>query len=202
MPRCSWAGDDPLYISYHDEEWGVPETSDEALFEKIILEGFQAGLSWITILRKRENFRAAFDGFDANKMARYTDAKITALMSDSGIIRNRAKIEAAVVNARAFLDMQEKGPGLAAFFWEAVDGRPLQTNCASMAEVPAQTALSQKLSKELKRLGFKFVGPTTVYAHMQAMGLVNDHVVDCPRHKAVLKMGQRDMLIKGKGSGR
>ena len=197
MPRCSWAGEDPQYIKYHDEEWGVPEVSSRALFEKIILEGFQAGLSWITILRKRENFRAAFDGFDAEKMALYNAKKVEALMVDSGIIRNRAKIEAAVVNAQAYLDMQEKGPGLAAFFWDAVDGRPLQTNRVSLSDVPAQTALSQTLSKELKRLGFKFVGPTTVYAHMQAMGLVNDHVVDCPRHKAVLKMGQKPVSLKG-----
>lgn len=183
MTRCGWAGSDPLYIKYHDEEWGVPEISDEALFEKLILEGFQAGLSWITILRKRENFREAFDHFDAEKIVRFDQAKIEELMGNAGIIRNRAKIEAAVDNARAFLEMQEKGPGLAALFWDAVDGRPLQNARKSLDDLPAQTEMSATLSKELKRLGFRFVGPTTVYAHCQAMGLVNDHVVDCPRHK-------------------
>ena len=189
MGRCEWAGDDPLYVRYHDEEWGVPEASDQALFEKLILEGFQAGLSWITILRKRENFRKAFDGFDAEKMVRYSDKKLEKLMADPGIIRNRAKIEAAKVNARAFLDFQEKGPGLAHLFWDAVDGTPIQNRFKQLSDIPAQTELSQKLSKELKRLGFKFVGPTTVYAHCQAMGLVNDHVVDCPRHAACAKLG-------------
>jgi len=191
MTRCSWAGDDPLYIEYHDEEWGVPETSDRALFEKLLLEGFQSGLSWITILRKRENFRNAFDGFDAEKIVKYKPKKIAALMADTGIIRNRLKIEAAVHNAKAFLEMQEKGPGLAAFFWDAVDGAPLQNNFKSMKDVPGKTELSTKLSKELKKLGFKFVGPTTVYAHMQAMGMVNDHIVDCPCHKTCLKLGKK-----------
>ncbi len=191
MTRCSWAGDDPLYIEYHDEEWGVPETSDRALFEKLLLEGFQSGLSWITILRKRENFRKAFDGFDAEKIVKYKPKKIEALMADTGIIRNRLKIEAAVHNARAFLEMQEKGPGLSAFFWDAVNGTPLQNNFKSMKEVPGKTELSTKLSKELKRQGFKFVGPTTVYAHMQAMGMVNDHLVDCPRHKICVELGKK-----------
>lgn len=188
--RCSWAGDDAQYIAYHDEEWGVPETSDQALFEKLLLEGFQAGLSWITILRKRENFRAAFDGFDPEKMIKYSPKKIEALMADSGIIRNRLKIEAAIANARAFIEFQEKGPGLAAFFWDAVDGVPLQNNFKSMKDVPGQTTLSTRLSKELKKRGFKFVGPTTVYAHMQAMGMVNDHMIDCPCHKKCLKLGK------------
>ncbi|MEP3474828.1 MAG: DNA-3-methyladenine glycosylase I [Hyphomicrobiales bacterium] len=191
MTRCSWAGDDPLYIEYHDEEWGVPETSDRALFEKLLLEGFQSGLSWITILRKRENFRKAFDGFDAEKIVKYKPKKIEALMADTGIIRNRLKIEAAVHNARAFLEMQEKGPGLSAFFWDAVNGTPLQNNFKSMKEVPGKTELSTKLSKELKRQGFKFVGPTTVYAHMQAMGMVNDHLVDCPCHKTCVDLGKK-----------
>lgn len=191
MTRCSWAGDDPLYIEYHDEEWGVPETSDRALFEKLLLEGFQSGLSWITILRKRENFRKAFDGFDAKKIVKYKPKKIEALMADTGIIRNRLKIEAAVHNARAFLEMQEKGPGLSAFFWDAVNGEPLQNNFKSMKDVPGKTELSTKLSKELKRQGFKFVGPTTVYAHMQAMGMVNDHLVDCPCHKTCVKLGKK-----------
>lgn len=190
MTRCSWAGDDPLYIQYHDEEWGVPETSDRALFEKLLLEGFQSGLSWITILRKRENFRRAFDGFDAEKIVQYGPKKIEALMTDTGIIRNRLKIEAAVHNASAFLEFQEKGPGLATFFWDAVDGAPLQNNFKSMSDIPGKTDLSTKLSKELKKRGFKFVGPTTVYAHMQAMGLVNDHLVDCPCHAKCFELGQ------------
>ena len=190
MTRCSWAGDDPLYIQYHDEEWGVPETSDRALFEKLLLEGFQSGLSWITILRKRENFRRAFDGFDAEKIVHYGPKKIEALMADTGIIRNRLKIEAAVHNARAFLEFQEKGPGLASFFWNAVDGAPLQNKFKSMSDIPGQTDLSTKLSRELKKRGFKFVGPTTVYAHMQAMGLVNDHLVDCPCHAKCCELGQ------------
>ncbi len=196
MARCPWAGKDPLYIDYHDQEWGVPELSDKALFEKLLLEGFQAGLSWITILRKRENFRIAFDGFDAEKMVRYSPKKIEKLMQDTGIIRNRLKIEAAIKNARAFLNFQEKGPGLAVFFWDAVDGKPLQNNFTSMKEVPGQTELSAKLSKELKKHGFRFVGPTTVYAHMQAMGMVNDHLVDCPGHKKCKKMGQ-SLVLKG-----
>ncbi len=191
MTRCCWVGDDPLYIDYHDEEWGIPETSDQVLFEKILLEGFQSGLSWITILKKRENFRKAFDGFDAEKMVKYKPKKIEALMADTGIIRNKLKIEAAVHNARAFLEMQEKGPGLSVFFWDAVDGAPLQNNFKSTKDIPGKTDLSTKLSKELKKRGFKFVGPTTVYAHMQAMGLVNDHVVDCPCHQKCYELGQK-----------
>jgi len=189
VERCGWVNDDPLYINYHDEEWGVPEFSDQALFEKLILEGFQAGLSWITILRKRENFRKAFDGFVPETMAGYGDEKLKTLMADTGIIRNRAKIEAAVSNAKAYLDMQHSGLGLSAFFWDCVDGRPIQNNFKTLADVPAKTDLSTKVSKELKRQGFKFVGPTTVYAHFQAMGLVNDHVVTCPRHRVCAKLG-------------
>jgi len=190
MERCSWVNDDPLYIKYHDEEWGVPELSDQALFEKLILEGFQAGLSWITILRKRENFRKAFDGFCPEKIARYGDKKLISLMADTGIIRNRAKIEAAVSNAKTYLDMKESGRGLSVFFWDCVDGQPLQNNFKTFADIPAKTDMSAKVSKELKRLGFKFVGPTTVYAHFQAMGLVNDHVVTCPRHRACAELGK------------
>ncbi len=189
MGRCGWVGADPLYITYHDEEWGVPELSDQALFEKLILEGFQAGLSWITILRKRENFRRAFAGFDAEKMLRFSEKKREKLMQDTGIIRNRAKIEAAFTNARAFLEFQASGPGLAAFFWDAVDGTPLQNNYKNLKDIPAKTAMSEKISKELKAVGFRFVGPTTVYAHFQAMGLVNDHVVDCPGHAKCAKLG-------------
>lgn len=191
MARCDWAGSDPLYIHYHDTEWGVPECSDQALFEKLILEGFQAGLSWITILRKRESFRQAFAGFDAVKMLSFSPAKRKALMQNSGIIRNRSKIEAAFLNAKAFLEFQEAGPGLGAFFWDAVDGRPIQNNYKTLADIPAKTALSETVSKELKRLGFRFVGPVTVYAHFQAMGLVNDHVVDCPCHAKCAKLGEQ-----------
>lgn len=188
MARCGWAGDDPLYIEYHDTEWGVPEYSDQGLFEKLILEGFQAGLSWITILRKRENFRRAFMGFDPEQMVRFDAVKIEQLMQDTGIIRNRKKIEAAVFNARAFLEMKEVGDSLSRFFWDAVDGVPLDGKRRTLQDVPAETDLSRKLSKELKLRGFKFVGPVTVYAHMQAMGLVNDHVMDCPRYHEVAKL--------------
>ncbi len=191
MGRCAWVNDDPLYIQYHDVEWGIPEASDQALFEKIILESFQAGLSWITILRKRENFRVAFEQFDPLKMARYGEKKKTALMGNSGIIRNKLKIEAAIGNAKAYLKMQENGPGLAHFFWDAVDGEPLQNEFKKLSDIPAETELSKKLSKELKAIGFRFVGPTTIYAHMQAMGLVNDHVVSCPRHEACAKFGAK-----------
>ena len=189
MGRCGWVGQDPLYIDYHDQEWGIPEASDQVLFEKLILEGFQAGLSWITILKKRDNFRTAFAGFDAEKMLAFSQRQRDALLANQGIVRNRAKIEAAFDNARAYLDLMEKGPGLAALFWGAVEGRPVQNNFKSLKEIPAKTALSERLSKELKSLGFKFVGPTTVYAHFQAMGLVNDHVVDCPGHAKCAKVG-------------
>lgn len=191
MARCGWVNDDPLYIDYHDTEWGVPQFDDQLLFEKLILEGFQAGLSWITILRKRENFRKAFDQFDATKMVRYTPKKCERLMQDTGIIRNRLKIEAAISNARVFLDMRDSGSSLSSLFWDAVDGVPLQNNFKKLSDLPAQTEMSAKLSKELKRLGYKFVGPTTVYAHCQAMGLVNDHVVDCPRHDDCAQLSKK-----------
>jgi DNA-3-methyladenine glycosylase I len=179
--RCNWCGTDPLYVAYHDEEWGVPEYDAQALFEKLLLDGFQAGLSWITILRKRDNFRRAFDGFDAAKMARYTPAKCAALMQDAGIVRNRLKIEASVSNAQAYLAI----PDFSAYLWNFVDGRPVQNRIRSMSEIPAKTPLAEKVSKDLKRRGFRFVGPTIVYAFMQACGLVNDHLVDCHRHEAV-----------------
>jgi DNA-3-methyladenine glycosylase I len=179
--RCNWCGTDPLYVAYHDEEWGVPEYDAQALFEKLLLDGFQAGLSWITILRKRDNFRRAFDGFDAAKMARYTPAKCAALMQDAGIVRNRLKIEASVSNAQAYLAI----PDFSAYLWNFVDGRPVQNRIRSMSEIPAKTPLAEKISKDLKRRGFRFVGPTIVYAFMQACGLVNDHLVDCHRHEAV-----------------
>lgn len=179
--RCNWCGTDPLYVAYHDEEWGVPEYDAQALFEKLLLDGFQAGLSWITILRKRDNFRRAFDGFDAAKMTRYTPAKCAALMQDAGIVRNRLKIEASVSNAQAYLAI----PDFSAYLWNFVDGRPVQNRIRSMSEIPAKTPLAEKVSKDLKRRGFRFVGPTIVYAFMQACGLVNDHLVDCHRHEAV-----------------
>ncbi len=179
--RCAWPGLDPLYVAYHDEEWGVPEYDSRALFEKLLLDGFQAGLSWITILRKRDNFRAAFDGFDPHKIARYDARKLEALMGDAGIVRNRGKIESSVNSARAFLAIEEKR-GFSNFLWNYVDGAPLQNNLNSLDEMRAETDLSKKISKELKTAGFNFVGPTIVYAFMQAVGMVNDHVVGCHRH--------------------
>lgn len=179
--RCPWCGTDPLYMAYHDTEWGVPERDDRALFEKLLLDGFQAGLSWITILRKRENFRRAFDGFEPERIARYDAAKIAALMADAGIVRNRAKIEAAVTSAQAYLDLRERGIGFSALMWEAVDGEVRVNRPARHADIPAETAQSRALSKRLKGLGFKFVGPTIVYAAMQACGLVDDHLAACHR---------------------
>jgi DNA-3-methyladenine glycosylase I len=181
--RCGWAGDDPLYCAYHDSEWGVPLHDDRALFEFLLLEGAQAGLSWITILRKRENYRAAFDGFDAQRIARYGANKIESLLQDSGIVRNRLKVEAAVNNARRFLEVQAEFGSFDRFIWQFVDGRPKQNEWRSLKEVPASTPESDALSRELKRRGFKFVGSTICYAHMQATGMVNDHVTDCFRHK-------------------
>ena len=188
--RCPWSKQDPLYISYHDQEWGVPEYDDQALYEKLVLDGFQAGLSWITILRKRENFRRAFDGFDPEKIARYRSAKIGRLMKDAGIVRNRAKIEGAVLSARAWLEVMEKGPGFSKLLWEFVDGRPKVNRFRSVRQVPAETAVSRAMSKELAQRGFKFCGPTIVYAFMQAVGMVNDHLVSCYRHAAVQKLGR------------
>jgi len=180
--RCSWPGDDPFYVAYHDEDWGVPEWDDRALFEKLQLDGFQAGLSWITILRKRENFRKAFDGFEPAKIARYTPKKVEALLQDSGIIRHRGKIEATIGNAKAYLEIMEKEGSFADFLWDFVEGAPQQNHFKSMNDVPAKTEMSEQLSKELKRRGFKFCGPTIVYAFAQAVGMVNDHMVSCFRH--------------------
>ena len=188
--RCPWSKQDPLYISYHDREWGVPEYDDQALYEKLVLDGFQAGLSWITILRKRENFRRAFDGFNPEKIARYRSAKIERLMKDAGIVRNRAKIEGAVLSARAWIEVMEKGPGFSKLLWEFVDGRPKVNRFRSVRQVPAETAVSRAMSKELAQRGFKFCGPTIVYAFMQAVGMVNDHLVSCYRHAAVQKLGR------------
>jgi DNA-3-methyladenine glycosylase I len=186
--RCPWPGTDPLYIAYHDEEWGVPERDDRALFEKLVLDGFQAGLAWITILRKRETMRAAFEGFDPYAIARYGEADINRLLGDAGIIRSRSKIEAAIGNARAWIIIQEAGPGFSAFLWDFVDGVPVQNRFAAMSEVPAQTETSQAMAKALKSEGFKFCGPVIVYAFMQAVGMVNDHLVTCPRHAQVARL--------------
>ncbi|MEA2876682.1 MAG: DNA-3-methyladenine glycosylase [Hyphomicrobiales bacterium] len=181
--RCPWPGQDPFYVAYHDDEWGVPEYDDRALYEKLVLDGFQAGLSWITILRKRENFRKAFDGFEPAKIARYTPKKIERLMQDAGIVRNRMKIEGAVASARAFLEVVEKGAGFSALLWDFVGGAPKVNHFKSVKQVPAETPISKAMSKELAARGFKFVGPTIVYAFMQATGMVNDHLVDCYRHE-------------------
>jgi DNA-3-methyladenine glycosylase I len=187
--RCPWATQDPLYVAYHDQEWGVPEFDDRALFEKLLLDGFQAGLSWITILRKRENFRRAFDRFEPEKIARYTPAKIERLMQDQGIVRNRLKIEGAVHSARAYLKVMEEGGGFARLLWDHVDGKPKVNAFRSTRQIPAETALSRKISKELARRGFKFCGPTIVYAFMQAVGMVNDHLVSCYRYADLAKLG-------------
>jgi len=181
--RCGWAGPDQIYLDYHDTEWGVPEYDSRALWEKLVLDGFQAGLSWITILKKRDAFRAAFAGFDPAIIATWGEADILRLLADPGIVRHRGKIAATIGNAHAYLGI-EAAQGFSAWLWAYVDGRPLQTNRPGMADVPAQTALSQRLSNDLTKAGFRFCGPTIVYAFMQAVGMVNDHVVHCPRHAA------------------
>jgi len=179
--RCTWPGEDPLYVAYHDTEWGVPERDSRALWEKLVLDGFQAGLSWITILRKRDNFRAAFEGFDPHRIAGWGEADVARLLADPGIVRHRGKIEAAIGNARAWIALEEQG-GFDAFMWRYVDGEPLQNRFASQSEVPPQTPLSEQVSKDLRRAGFRFCGPTIVYAWMEACGLVNDHLTGCFRH--------------------
>lgn len=180
--RCPWCGSDPLYVAYHDTEWGVPERDDRALYEKLVLDGFQAGLSWITILRKRDNFRRAFDGFEPAKIARYDKRKVAALMKDAGIVRNRMKVEGAVDSARAWLELMEKGPGFSAYLWDFVDGEPVVNRFRTLKQIPAETDVSRRISKDLKARGFKFCGPTIVYAFMQAVGMVNDHLVSCHRY--------------------
>lgn len=180
--RCAWPGNDALYQRYHDLEWGVPLHDDQKLFEFLILEGAQAGLSWITILRKRENYRAIFDGFDATRIARYDANKIESLLQDAGIVRNRLKVQSAVINAQKYLEVQSEFGSFDKFIWQFVDGKPRQNVWRSMAEVPASTPESDAMSKELKRRGFKFIGSTICYAHMQATGMVNDHTIDCFRH--------------------
>lgn len=180
--RCPWCGSDPLYTAYHDEEWGVPVHDDRLLFEFITLEGAQAGLSWLTVLKKRANYRRAFDDFDVRKVARYTPAKIEALMQDAGIVRNRLKIESTVSNAKAFIAVQKEFGSFADYIWGFVDGQPVVNRPRTLKDVPASTALSDRISKDLKKRGFRFVGTTIVYAHLQATGVVNDHLVDCHRH--------------------
>lgn len=188
--RCAWAGSDPLYQAYHDTEWGVPSRDERHLFEMLILEGAQAGLSWITILKKREHYRRAFDGFDPEKIARYDTAKVATLLADPGIVRNRLKIAATIGNARAYLALRESGRTLAEVVWAPFGAQQRQNRIASMGKVPAKTPESDRLSKELVKLGFKFVGSTIVYAYLQAVGCVNDHLVTCFRHDEVVKVAQ------------
>jgi len=181
--RCAWCGTDPLYQTYHDQEWGVPLHDERALFEFLLLEGAQAGLSWLTILKKREGYRRAFHNFDAARIARYGADDVARLLADPGIVRNRLKILAAITNARATLDIREEFGSLDAYFWRFMDGRPIQNVWKDVSQVPARTTLSDTLSKDMRKRGFKFTGSTIMYAHMQATGMVNDHTVDCFRHK-------------------
>ena len=189
--RCPWAGEDPLYVAYHDGEWGLPSRDERHLFEMLALEGFQAGLSWRTILGKRQGFRRAFEGFDPARVARFGPARVRRLLGDSGIVRHRGKIEATIENARAVLRLRDAGGSLAALAWGAVDGAPRVNRFRRLAQVPPETAESRALSRALRARGFGFVGPTTVYAFMQACGLVNDHLVGCPRHAACARVGRR-----------
>jgi len=187
--RCAWCGTDPLYVAYHDTEWGVPEYDARALWEKLVLDGFQAGLAWITILRKRDSLRAAFDGFDPIKVAAYGDADRARLLADPGVIRSRAKIDSAIRGAQIFLEMQENGEDFSAWLWSFVDGKPIQGARPTLADVPSQTPESVAMAKALKARGFNFCGPVIVYAFMQATGMVNDHVQTCLRHEPVRAMG-------------
>ena len=187
--RCGWAGPQPIYIAYHDSEWGVPSADNRLLLEKLILEGFQAGLSWITVLNKRARFREVFDNFDAQKMARYDERKIESLLADAGIIRHRGKIEAAISNARIVLKLRER-MSLSAFLWDFVDGTPVQNSFARMEDLPAQTPVSQTMAKALKAQGFRFCGPTTLYAFMQSVGMVNDHLAGCHRYETCAELAR------------
>ena len=187
--RCAWCGEDALYVHYHDTDWGVPEYDGRALWEKLVLDGFQAGLSWITILRKRENFRAAFEGFVPEVIAGWGEDDVTRLLADAGIVRHRGKIAGTIASAQAYLRVQEKQP-FSDYIWRFVGGVPVQNRRAGMEDVPAQTEVSQAMSQQLKKDGFTFCGPTITYAFMQACGLVNDHMVDCPRHTEVAAMGR------------
>lgn len=185
LNRCSWAGSDPLYVAYHDQEWGVPVHDDHLLFEFLILEGMQAGLSWAIILKKRDNFRRAFDGFDPQRVAQYGDEKVAALLADPGIVRNRLKISAAIRNARSFLEIQSEYGSFDAYIWQFVGGKPKVNAWRNLTEIPASTPESGAMSKDLARRGFKFVGSTICYAFMQAVGMVNDHTVDCYRYNEI-----------------
>ena len=188
--RCAWSGTDPFYIAYHDEEWGVPLHDDRVLFEFLVLEGAQAGLSWSTILRKRDAYRRAFDRFDPRKVARYEKRKVAALLTDAGIVRNRAKIESAIKNAKAFLDVQAEFGSFDAYQWRFVNGRPIQNRWRAEGDIPPRSAQSDAMSDDLKSRGFSFVGSTIIYAHMQAVGMVNDHLVNCFRHREVAQLGR------------
>jgi DNA-3-methyladenine glycosylase I len=186
IQRCLWCGDDPIYVAYHDTEWGVPEHNDQALYEKLCLDGFQAGLSWIIVLKKRENFRVAFDDFDPEKVARYGKSQVNRLLKDAGIIRSQAKINGAITNAKAWLEIMEQGAGsFDGFLWKHVNHQTIINRWKSDKQIPTSTLASEAMTKDLKKHNFKFVGPTICYAFMQAIGMVNDHVVDCPRHAAV-----------------
>jgi DNA-3-methyladenine glycosylase I len=191
LVRCPWPKTDPLYVAYHDTEWGVPEWDDRALFEKLILDGFQAGLSWITILRKRDNFRAAFDDFNPEKIARYTPKKVERLMQDAGIVRNRSKIEGTINSAKAYLKIMESGPGFSAMLWDHLGGKPHDHKIGARSKTPTEDEISRAMSKQLLGHGFKFVGPTIVYAFMQAVGMVNDHLVTCHCHAKCNKLAKR-----------
>jgi DNA-3-methyladenine glycosylase I len=193
--RCAWCGDDPLYITYHDTEWGLPILDDRLLFEFIILEGMQAGLSWITILKKRKAFRTAFSNFDAKKIAKFDQSKINLLLNNAGIIRNKLKINAAIKNAQAFLEVQKEWGSFANYIWHFVDGHPIQNNWKKRSDVPAQTLISDKMSKDLKKRGFKFVGSTICYAFMQAVGMVNDHTMECFRHNEIKNFVTVDAIV-------
>jgi len=193
--RCAWCGTDPLYQRYHDEEWGVPVHDDRRLFEMLILEGAQAGLNWLTILRKRENYRRAFDGFDPEPIARYDSQDLARLLADSGIVRNRRKIEAAINNAQGYLRIREQHGAFGTFLWRYVEFQPRQNAWSSLAEVPARTPEAEALSRDLRRLGFAFVGPTICYAFMQAVGMVNDHTTDCFRHQEIQQILARSVAL-------
>jgi len=195
IERCSWSGTDPLYIKYHDEEWGVPVYDDKTLFEFIVLESAQAGLSWITILRKRENYRKAFCDFDVQKVTKLGPKDVERLLVDAGIIRNRLKIESTITNARAFIAIQDEFGSFARYIWTFVEGEPILGNRKSLKDIPPLTPLAEVLAKDLKKRGFKFLGPTVMYAHMQATGMVNDHVQNCFRHQQVLTKTTRDVLF-------
>ena len=186
--RCAWCGADPLYRAYHDQEWGVPSRDETHLFEMLTLEGAQAGLSWLTVLRKREGYRSAFAGFDPERIARFDEADVARLLADPGIIRNRLKVESTLTNARALLALRERGQTLSGLLWGFVDGSPRQNAWSSLSQVPSSTPESDRMSRELKRLGFKFVGTTICYALMQAVGLVNDHTLDCFRHRELVSL--------------